>query len=251
VKKIFCYLILFLFLSLPCLSNEIISTINSENLYLTDFNRLYNAQKRRFQKEFNLNLYGELDPKVISKRKEFLLKAKIEGVDIKDEGTNQLLAQTPDDLKQRHKENLILEKYDLNENRVTLYFKYLLSKNLHTLIVEARSHFGTISGNYDINPKTFGIEYKIDDNVELIISYVPLKNDNNISSVKINIAQEQRSDITPDMKDKLVTFFGKFGDKPISLDQIRTKLYNNIVKFNDDTILVNAIIKNPRNKLNK
>ena len=111
MKKIFCYLVLFLFLSLPCLSNEIISTINSENLYLADFNRLYNAQKRRFQKEFNLNLYGELDPKVISKRKEFLLKAKIEGIDIKDEETNQLLAQTPDDLKQRLKENLMLEKY--------------------------------------------------------------------------------------------------------------------------------------------
>ena len=111
-------------------SENSIGSINEENIDLKEYERLFNAQKIKFEEGFLFDL--SIDHKKYSdielSRKELLTKAKISGLSVNDEEFNsawekvnhQIIAENNlniDDIKNKLRENLLLEKYFKKEAR--------------------------------------------------------------------------------------------------------------------------------------
>ncbi|MBI3590355.1 MAG: SurA N-terminal domain-containing protein [Candidatus Melainabacteria bacterium] len=114
-------------------NDEIVGKVNSENLYLSEFNRLLKAQKKKFHQDLNFDLFSPSvkNPKSALKREEQLKEINKEGLIISNEELdkawqelitsigslenlenkakeNSLLVS---DIKQKLEENMLLEKY--------------------------------------------------------------------------------------------------------------------------------------------
>ena len=132
---LFSTLILMFFSSLivlanPSINDDILATINGENIYKKDFNRLYNAHKKQFHISYNFDLFTK-NPKAQVKREEQLSQAKENGLSVTFEELNiavdKLINQfgtiesienkakennlSLQDIKNKLSENLLLDKY--------------------------------------------------------------------------------------------------------------------------------------------
>lgn len=113
------------------INDEIIATINNENIYLSDFNRLLKAQKNLYEKELDFNLFSKTkNEQAISKRASELSKAQKEITITEEElnnSWNKLITEfggsekleskakennlSLEEIKNKLKENLSLERY--------------------------------------------------------------------------------------------------------------------------------------------
>lgn len=113
--------------------DKIIAIVNGEKLYLKDFKRLFEAQKKEFQSKYGFNfLASEANiQEILENRKQLLVKAKINALSITEDelnkawiheikkqgGLEKLFSKVNDtnltleDLKNKVRENLLLEKY--------------------------------------------------------------------------------------------------------------------------------------------
>ena len=150
-------ILLFLFSQTICLgltltpSEEIIGTVNGENLYLIEFNRLFAAQKKQFHNNYHFDLFSPPteNPKATLKREEQIKKANKEGLFISNEEFNNALEElitkesgieniqskakannlSMEDIKNKLEENLLLDKHfenDIKPKLVDLMIEELL-----------------------------------------------------------------------------------------------------------------------------
>lgn len=156
MKKYF--LILFLFVSsflIPAFAtdsnNEIIGTVNGDSLLASQFNRLLNAQMKKFHLSLNFDLFSPdyINPEIINKRTEYLSKARKEGFSIEpnevDKALDDLISQNGNienlisnaqknnipiaNIKEKLAENLLLDKYYESKKRQELLDK-MVDENL-------------------------------------------------------------------------------------------------------------------------
>ena len=131
-------------------NDEVIAKVNGENIYLSEYRRLFNAQKKKFKTSFNFDLFTKNDSasQAELKRKELLLKAKNEGIFQTSEEFNKSWEElinnsgsygqlenkakekglTTADVKTKLKENITLEKY---------FERHIRDKILNIIIDEA------------------------------------------------------------------------------------------------------------------
>ncbi|GEM_PF-4696395 len=147
MKKYFLIIFLFILsLLIPAFATdsntEIIGTVNGEELLTSQFNRLLNAQMKKFYLGLNFDLFSPdyVNPEIINKRIEYLNKARAEGFSIKpnevDKAVDDLISQNGNienlisnaqknnipiaNIKNKLAENLLLEKYYESKKRQEL-----------------------------------------------------------------------------------------------------------------------------------
>lgn len=116
--------------SLSYANEKSLGSVNGENIDKNEFDRLLNAQKLKFEEGFLFNLYidHKQHPDIEKARKELLIKAKISSFSVTEEELNTEWAKVDhkkitednlnvDELKNKLKENLLLEKYFNKEAR--------------------------------------------------------------------------------------------------------------------------------------
>lgn len=112
------------------INDEIIGIVNDEKLYLKNFNRLFNAQKKKYKNNLHYELFSRND-KNSTIREEEVKKAKTAGVIVSADEFNNALDElinkyqgienldkkaketnlTLSDIKKKVKENILLDKY--------------------------------------------------------------------------------------------------------------------------------------------
>ena len=128
-------------------SGEIIAIVNGENLYLSDLNRLFNAQKKKFHNDLNFDLLSVTtsNPQATIKRDIEVKKANKEGFfvtnnefnkvweDLLQElgGLEKLESKLKEnsllisDIKEKLEENMLLDKYFEKHNKEKLVEKMI------------------------------------------------------------------------------------------------------------------------------
>src|SRR3989339_1339893 len=117
-------------------------------------------------------------------------------------------------------QNLTLEKYEVNGSTAILYLNYWLNQRPHTLRLEVRTQFGTDKGLDKVKDGAFGTTYKVGDTLKIVLSYLSPQNYPTVNSKKIREAEVDA-----------INLYGLFGDRPISLDQLKTILQQDEAKL--------------------
>ena len=125
---------------------------------------------------------------------------------------------------------LTLEKYEVNGSTAILYLKYWLNQRPHTLRLEVRTQFGTDKGLDKIKDGVFGAKYKVGDTLKIVLSYLSPQNYPTVNSKKI---RETEVDA--------INLYGLFGDRPISLDQLKTILQQDEANLDSATVIAETI----------
>ena len=128
---------------------------------------------------------------------------------------------------------LTLEKYEVNGSTAILYLKYWLNQRPHTLRLEVRTQFGTDKGLDKVKDGVFGAKYKVGDTLKIVLSYLSPQNYPTVNSKKIREAEVDA-----------INLYGLFGDRPISLDQLKTILQQDEVSLDSTTVVVITIANN-------
>ena len=127
-------------------------------------------------------------------------------------------------------QNLTLEKYEVNGSTAILYLNYWLNQRPHTLRLEVRTQFGTDKGLDKIKDGVFGAKYKVGDTLKIVLSYLSPQNYPTVNSKKI---RETEVDA--------INLYGLFGDRPISLDQLKTILQQDEANLDSATVIAETI----------
>ena len=127
-------------------------------------------------------------------------------------------------------QNLTLEKYEVNGSTAILYLKYWLNQRPHTLRLEVRTQFGTDKGLDKIKDGVFGAKYKVGDTLKIVLSYLSPQNYPTVNSKKIREAEVDA-----------INLYGLFGDRPISLDQLKTILQQDEANLDSATVIAETI----------
>ena len=125
---------------------------------------------------------------------------------------------------------LTLEKYEVNGSTAILYLKYWLNQRPHTLRLEVRTQFGTDKGLDKIKDGVFGAKYKVGDTLKIVLSYLSPQNYPTVNSKKIREAEVDA-----------INLYGLFGDRPISLDQLKTILQQDEANLDSATVIAETI----------
>ena len=125
---------------------------------------------------------------------------------------------------------LTLEKYEVKGSTAILYLKYWLNGSPHTLKLEVRTQFGTDKGLDQVKDGVFGAKYKVGDTLKIVLSYLSPQNYPEVNSKKIR-----------EMEVDAINLYGLFGDKPISLDQLKTILLQDEASLDNATVIVETI----------
>ena len=127
-------------------------------------------------------------------------------------------------------QNLTLEKYEVNGSTAILYLKYWLNQRPHTLRLEVRTQFGTDKGLDKVKDGVFGAKYKVGDTLKIVLSYLSPQNYPTVNSKKIREAEVDA-----------INLYGLFGDRPISLDQLKTILQQDEANLDSATVIAETI----------
>jgi len=138
-------------------------------------------------------------------------------------------------------QNLTLEKYEVNGSTAILYLKYWLNQRPHTLRLEVRTQFGTDKGLDKVKDGVFGAKYKVGDTLNIALSYLSPQNYPTVNSKKIRDTIEKDYSANPELKVDLVNRHGLFGDKPISLNQLKTILQQDEVSLDSAIVIAETI----------
>ena len=138
-------------------------------------------------------------------------------------------------------QNLTLEKYELNGSTAVLYLKYWLNERPHTLRLEVRTQFGTDKGLAKIKDGVFGTNYKVGDILNITLSYLLPQNYPAVNSEKIRETIEKDYSANPGLKADLINKYKLFGDKPVSLDQLKTILQQDEAILDSATVTIITI----------
>ena len=125
---------------------------------------------------------------------------------------------------------LTLEKYEVNGSTAILYLKYWLNQRPHTLRLEVRTQFGTDKGLDKVKDGVFGSKYKVGDTLKIVLSYLSPQNYPAVNSKKIREAEVDS-----------LNLYGLFGDKPISLDQLKTILQQDEANLDSAIVIAETI----------
>jgi len=125
---------------------------------------------------------------------------------------------------------LTLEKYEVNGSTAILYLKYWLNQRPHTLRLEVRTQFGTDKGLDKVKDGVFGAKYKVGDTLKIVLSYLSPQNYPTVNSKKIREAEVDA-----------INLYGLFGDRPISLDQLKTILQQDEANLDSATVIAETI----------
>ena len=136
---------------------------------------------------------------------------------------------------------LTLEKYEVNGSTAILYLKYWLNQRPHTLRLEVRTQFGTDKGLDKVKDGAFGTTYKVGDTLKIVLYYLSPQNYPTVNSKKIRDTIEKDYSANPELKADLINIYGSFGDKPVSLDQLKTILQQDEVSLDSATVIVITI----------
>jgi len=139
-------------------------------------------------------------------------------------------------------QNLTLEKYELNGSTAFLYLKYWLNERPHTLRLEVRTQFGTDKGIDKIKDGVFGTTYKIGDTLNIALSYLSPQNYPAVNSKKIKETIEKDYNANPELKVDFINRYGPFGDKPVSLDQLKAILQQDEANLDSTTVTIETIV---------
>ena len=125
---------------------------------------------------------------------------------------------------------LTLEKYEVNGSTAILYLNYWLNQRPHTLRLEVRTQFGTDKGLDKVKDGVFGAKYKVGDTLKIVLSYLSPQNYPTVNSKKIREAEVDA-----------INLYGLFGDRPISLDQLKTILQQDEANLDSATVIAETI----------
>lgn len=125
---------------------------------------------------------------------------------------------------------LTLEKYEVNGSTAILDLKYWLNQRPHTLKLEVIAQFGTDKGLDKVKDGVFGNKYKVGDTLNIALSYLSPQNYPGVNSKKIGETEVDA-----------INLYGLFGDKPISLDQLKTILLQDKASLDSATVIVETI----------
>lgn len=127
-------------------------------------------------------------------------------------------------------QNLTLEKYEVNGSTAILDLKYWLNQRPHALKLEVITQFGTDKGLDKVKDGVFGAKYKVGDTLKIVLSYLSPQNYPTVNSKKIR-----------EIEVDAINLYGLFGDKPISLDQLKTILLQDKASLDSATVIVETI----------